>query len=399
MLDPSDRTERRRQQVRELYDARHADRYEETWQLSDVWSRESVHYVRSIGEHLRAGSRWLDVGCGTGYFLSQFPDVERAGVDLSPAMLARARANNPGDVELREGDIAVDIEDWHGQWDLVTSTGQAWGYLSSMEEIEQAASNMAGWTREGGVLLVQPADLTDLTGHRLDYDFSGETPPPNTTVVTGAIWTYYEDGDIHWNQIWPSLDQWVGWLAHDFEQIEILNWPHEPPPPYLSYPRRVLVASGKRAARSDQRATIVFEPLPDPVAPAPDPAETAELARLEAEQLATEARLEAERLATETRLEAERAQVERDAAIATNDAAWRSLQQHADRMQVRAEHAEAALASVEADRAPSPVAAPPAAPSGRLVDLPLSTLVERYAPWRPRFWRGVARRINRLRSS
>lgn len=398
MLDPSDRTERRRQQVRELYDATHADRYEQTWQLSDVWSRESVHYVRSIGEHLHEGSRWLDVGCGTGYFLSRFPDVERAGIDLSPAMLARARANNPGDVELREGDIAVDIEEWHGQWDLVTSTGQAWGYLSSMEEIEQAARNMAAWTREGGVLLVQPADLTDLTGHRLDYDFSGEPPAPNTTIVTGAIWTYYEEDDVHWNQIWPSLDQWVNWLAHDFEKIEIANWPHDPPPPYLAYPRRILVASGKRAERAEQRATIVFEPLPEPPPPAPDPAEEAERARLDAEREADDARLEAERLEREAEVERER-----EAAIAANDAAWASLQAHADRMQARAETAEAALARLEAERAeqaarPEPVS-PAETPGGRLVDLPLSVIVARYAPWRPRFWRGAKRRVNRLRSS
>jgi hypothetical protein len=43
--------------------------------------------------------------------------------------------------------------------------------------------------------------------------------------------------------------------------------------------------------------------------------------------------------------------------------------------------------------APDPVRAEPAS----LYDLPLSTLVARYAPWRPRLWRGVRRRIARVR--
>ena len=387
MAEPIDVAERRRARVREFYGAGPASRYEEVWQLNEVWAPEAEHYVATIGDLLAGAANWLDVGCGTGYFLSCFPDVDRAGIDLSPAMLERARAQNPSARELREGDISIDVPEWHGRWELVTSTGQAWGYLSTMDEIEQAAHNMAGWTAVGGTLMIQPPDLTDLSGHRLEYDFSGEPKAVGTAVITGAIWSYQDEQHYHQNQIWPSLDQWVGWLAHDFEHIEIFNWPHDPPPPYLPAPRRVLVARNRLAERSAARATIVAEPLPDPdpTPAAPD-----------------------------------------DAGPVVDDAAWASLKAHAEREQVRAdaERARAERAEATATRLAAELAAANAIPAAAaepapavtqptdagvgalaaehptsLYDLPLSTLVERYAPWRPRFWRGAKRRVDRLRSS
>jgi len=380
MTEVVGRSEQRRDAVRTMYGPAQAARYEETWQLSDVWRGESENHVTTIAGLLSEGDRWLDVGCGTGYFLSRFPGVSRAGIDLSPAMLDRARAHNPDALLFRVGDIAVDVPEWHGAWDLVTSTGQAWGYLPSMEDIEQAARNMVAWTAPGGTLLIQPSDIVDVTGHRIDYDFSGEPPVAGAVRVTGVLWSWFEHDAAHTDMLFPSLDVWVNWLVHDFEKVEIFHWPHDPPPPHLPIAPRVIVASGKWPQRSPTRAIVIAEPLPAPVAPEPDPAEQAELARLEAERRAEEARIERER----------------NEAIAANDAAWELLQAQADRMQARAETAEAAVAWLESGRAERP---DPTLPSGRLVDLPLSTLVARYAPWRPRFWRGVARRINRLRSS
>ena len=61
---------------------------------------------------LRPGSRILDAGCGTGQFALAFADrgCRVVGVDLSPAMIARARAHAnersaERSVEWREGDL------------------------------------------------------------------------------------------------------------------------------------------------------------------------------------------------------------------------------------------------------------------------------------------------------
>lgn len=64
----------------------------------------------------------LDVGCGTGMLseqlLSAFPSCRLTGVDLSPAMVERARARLAGRAEVREAD-AERLPFHDGVFDLV----------------------------------------------------------------------------------------------------------------------------------------------------------------------------------------------------------------------------------------------------------------------------------------
>ena len=50
----------------------------------------------------RPGDHVLEVGCGAGHVLAAFPGVQRTGIDLSPAMLKRARKRLGKDVELMQ---------------------------------------------------------------------------------------------------------------------------------------------------------------------------------------------------------------------------------------------------------------------------------------------------------
>lgn len=85
-------------------------------------------------EHGLAGRRVLDVACGTGK--SFLPLLERGyavtGCDISPAMLAEARAKAPG-VVLEEADMrelpAL------GEFDLVTCLDDALNYLEREDEL------------------------------------------------------------------------------------------------------------------------------------------------------------------------------------------------------------------------------------------------------------------------
>ncbi len=65
-----------------------------------VLQREVGHALLQL---LPAGlqvTRWLDLGCGTGYFCRQlqlrFPQATGTGVDIAPGMLQQARALRPG---------------------------------------------------------------------------------------------------------------------------------------------------------------------------------------------------------------------------------------------------------------------------------------------------------------
>lgn len=324
--------------TRALYGPAYADRYENLWQDHPFWIAEARNYVQSLGDLISPQTRWLDVGCGTGWFLSRFPGVERGGVDLSPAMLEKARENNPDAAFFREGDIRDDVPEWHDGFTLVSSTGQAWGYVDSMAEVERIAHNMARWTAPDGVLFVQPPDLFDLTGHQLDYDFSSEPPPLHSVRITGAIWSFYDEAGAHENQVYPSLDVWVRWLSRWFRRIEVHTWPHDPPAPYLPGPRKLLLAMNKRGPNDDGAAAeIVVMP--------PEGATAAEGATMVAEDSAS-----------------------------------------------TAEPATAAEGETTAAPLPGPGER---IPGRRLLDQPLSYLVHRVRPTDPRFWLSAARRVRR----
>ena len=120
--------------VRELYDPATANTYDERWH-GEPWGNDTNVLADAIAAHVHSETRWLDVGCGTGNFLSRHPGVERAGLDLSPSMLARARRANP-DATFYEADFREDIVDFHDAWTLVTCTGEPWSYVETLAEIE-----------------------------------------------------------------------------------------------------------------------------------------------------------------------------------------------------------------------------------------------------------------------
>ena len=85
-----------RDEIIRLYDEDYASTYEEQFLLSPLTKADTKFETDLLREFLKPGVTWLDVACGTGYFLRQFPEVERAGLDLSPAMLQRARTATVG---------------------------------------------------------------------------------------------------------------------------------------------------------------------------------------------------------------------------------------------------------------------------------------------------------------
>ena len=131
--------------IARLYDADYAASYEDKFLTSDLARADMEHEVRVLRRWLTSGARWLDVACGTGYFLSQFPDVTREGLDLSPAMLTRARATNPG-IAFHEGSFLDRHDEWNDLWDLVSCMWYAYGMVDTMQEIEILIENLAAWT-------------------------------------------------------------------------------------------------------------------------------------------------------------------------------------------------------------------------------------------------------------
>ncbi|GHC77662.1 ubiquinone/menaquinone biosynthesis methyltransferase [Nocardiopsis terrae] len=101
----------------------------------------------------RAEGRVLEVAVGTGQNLGYYPPgVEITGVDLSPGMLARARARAAGlgsRAELAEGD-AHDLAFGDGSFDTVVCTMA----LCEIPDQRRALAEMRRVLRPGGLLLL-----------------------------------------------------------------------------------------------------------------------------------------------------------------------------------------------------------------------------------------------------
>lgn len=265
--------------VRELYDQATADTYDERWH-GEPWGNDTFHLAQALAPHIHKDTRWLDVGCGTGRFLSDHQGVERAGLDLSPAMLEHAKSANP-DATFHEADFREDIPEFHDAWTLVSCTGEPFSYVDTLAEVERLVEQMARWTAPGGTSLVAIQDITDLTGMSLPYEIPGNPGFPGEITIKGLIWSMVDRSDPkrprdHEDLIWPTLEHWIAMFSRFFARIVIEHLPHDPA--WLPTPRRVLIATEKRVSGDISPAQVTFvDPPVDSgsrlveVAPAPPP--------------------------------------------------------------------------------------------------------------------------------
>jgi SAM-dependent methyltransferase len=226
----------KREELERLYD----DRYAATYDAKFLQAPSALAHVRFELDVVRSllprGARWLDVACGTGYFLRAFPDVDRAGIDVSPAMLARAREANAG-VELRRHDFRDPIPEWAGRFTLVSCMWYAYSYVESMNEFERFVANLATWTAPDGVCFVPVGDPELIARTRLPDDIA--TPLwPGETRITGLTWSYTEDGKVH-SLLAPTVPYVTERFARFFEDVTIVDYP-------ATEPRRALIARNKR---------------------------------------------------------------------------------------------------------------------------------------------------------
>jgi len=84
-----------------------SDTYEQASRLQRI-TGDHLLQVLDTGSGCRAGSRILDLGCGTGWYTrklaARYPGGELTGVDLSPGMIHRARAYAGAEVSWLQAD-------------------------------------------------------------------------------------------------------------------------------------------------------------------------------------------------------------------------------------------------------------------------------------------------------
>lgn len=244
-------------QIHNLYDERYAACYDEKFIYSKLAQPESEFEEKLLRSLLKPDTRWLDVACGTGYFLSRFPDIYREGLDLSPAMLKQARHVNPG-VIFNEGNFLDSHPEWSCKWDCVSCMWYAYGLVDTLDQVAHLIKNLADWTSPKGSCFIPLADPGLISGVQLPY--RAEYPMSKSHIqMSAVVWSFIEDNGekIHHHQIAPSIEWMTSQLKQYFEHVSIEKYPKPTRnrSKYASWAwrraeqsRSALIATGKRNA-------------------------------------------------------------------------------------------------------------------------------------------------------
>lgn len=144
----------------------------------------------------------LDVGCGTGMLSEQllgaFPSCRLAGIDLSPAMVERARARLAGRAEVREAD-AERLPFHDGAFDLVVCNDSFHHY----PDPDRAAFQMWRVLRKGGALVLgdvwQPAPARAVMNAWMPFSREGDVHIYSETELRAILGTWFQR--VRWSRI------------------------------------------------------------------------------------------------------------------------------------------------------------------------------------------------------
>lgn len=208
--------------IQTTYGTAYAAVYDDTFLHSD-WNRPSLAFqLDLIRQHLPATGEWLDVACGTGFVLSQFPGIRRTGLDISPSMLAVARERNP-DATFVQRDFREPVPAWEGRYDLVTSMWWAYCYLDTMTEVQGLVAQLAGWTSPDGTVLLPLLNVNKLDTHNIKVPYI-DPKVPGRCMLTGVIWAWIqEDGARHHDLIAPQVAHLHAMFLQHFEDVAIVE--------------------------------------------------------------------------------------------------------------------------------------------------------------------------------
>jgi len=131
--------------------------YYDAWKWQAFWrGAELPTLIRTVDQWaaIRGKPRLADIGCGTGWYLGELQArcASVVGLDISPAMLAQARARLPN-VELLHADIR-DLPLRDGSFDIVLSTR----VLSHLADVALAVSELARVVSKGGLVVLTNVD-------------------------------------------------------------------------------------------------------------------------------------------------------------------------------------------------------------------------------------------------
>jgi SAM-dependent methyltransferase len=213
-----------RDEIVQLYDDDYAAAYEREFLLAPLVRSDTEAEVALLRRLITPGTTWLDVACGTGFFLRHFPQVERAGIDISPAMLKLAEQGNDS-VPLLLRDFRDPFPDWNDRWGLISCMWYAYGLVDTVRDMFKLIENMWAWTSPSGTCFMPLADPRLITG--VDLPFQAPTQNSGKVIITGIMWSYVEnDGrKVHAHMLAPNIEFMVEQFELYFRHVEVVRYP------------------------------------------------------------------------------------------------------------------------------------------------------------------------------
>ncbi|MDX9721774.1 MAG: class I SAM-dependent methyltransferase [Myxococcota bacterium] len=116
----------------------------------DLWF---AHYERAMRERCPQAHEVLDLCCGTGTMTRRLHSAgyDVVGLDLSPAMLAEARAASSPEIAFVEGDL-LDFE-LGRRFDAAFAVFDGLNYVLEVEQLHRVFANVARHLRPGGAFV------------------------------------------------------------------------------------------------------------------------------------------------------------------------------------------------------------------------------------------------------
>jgi SAM-dependent methyltransferase len=236
-----------------IYSDDYSDSYDERF-LTNEYIRAITEYkIDILKELFETHQSWLDVACGTGYFLSRFQGFNRGGADLSPAMLRKAASKNPDVTFFKEVNFKHDYPEMANQWEVVSCMWGAYCYAESLQEARTILLNLVKWIKDGGTLFLPVLELADI---RPDSPVSYIEPVEaygGITKVTSCTWSWIEaETGLEHELMSVCLDYLHEIIGPYFDTIEIRQYrPHE-----SKNPEKIIVARGKKSSPSATLAPL-----------------------------------------------------------------------------------------------------------------------------------------------
>jgi len=229
--------------VTALYEKEYAEAYNAKYLFSPAHKGDTEFELKILSELLEDGKSWLDVACGTGYFLSKFPDNVRAGCDISPAMIEKAQEANPS-IKIHKHNFLETNPKWEGKWDVVSCMWYAYCYVECMDSVWKVFDHLAQWTAPGGTCFLPYCDL-NLIFKTMLPNYELPTIDPGHVYLDGLVWSYKEHtGEYHRQLFAPHPELINSYFSQYFENVRVIDYP--PGMPDWEFGRTAMVASNRK---------------------------------------------------------------------------------------------------------------------------------------------------------